>query len=68
MTNKRRKNSRFEVLDDLFCELQASILFSADIFSNFWSLKPSIRIRIGLQPQPLDPDPDPEKMNMDLKY
>jgi hypothetical protein len=24
MTHKRRKNSCFEVLDDLFCELQAS--------------------------------------------
>jgi hypothetical protein len=59
MTHKSRKNSCFEVLDGLFCEL-----FQLLLFFNFWSLKPwiriRIRIRIGLHPDPLDPDPNPD--------
>ncbi len=40
---------------------KAKKIFSCKIFSNFWTLKPWIRI--GLQHQTLDPDP--EKMNTD---
>jgi hypothetical protein len=68
MPHKSRKNSCFEVLDGLFCELEASSVtwtyfMEAVIFFQFLVIKALdpdwIRIRIGLHPDPLDPDPDP---------
>jgi hypothetical protein len=39
------------------------LIFEQEIFFQFWSSKPWIRIRIGIQPKMLDPDP--ESMNPD---
>ncbi len=46
-----------------FIKKKNLIFFSAEIFFQFWSLKPWIRIRIGVQRKMLDPDPD--EMNAD---
>ena len=63
MTHKSRKNSCVEVLDGLFCELQAS-----SVTWTYFIAVLRIRIRIhrihmflGL----LDPDPDPLVRGMD---
>ena len=76
MTNKSRKNSCFEVLDGLFCELEASAVtwtyfkkkfnffFSCFFFLQFLVIKALdpdwIRIRIRIGLHPDPLDPDPD--------
>ncbi len=62
MTHKSRKNSCFEVLDGLFCELEASSLYNLDILYGglgIGKLQFLIKKKKFFFFFQLDPDPDP---------